>query len=318
MKQTSTDEILGRLTDAYSGLSPQLRRAADYVLHNPNEVGVHSMRRIAASADVNPNTLVRLARAVGFESYQSFREPFSQRLSKGGEDFFPDRARWLQSLAQGGSEGLLYRDMAATTLANVEQMFSGTTPDELKRVAELIVASPDTYIMGVGSAHSLAHLFWYVARMALDTLHEVPRQGNLPIDDLANIHKGDVLLAMTFSPYRADVVEAVALARDRGATIVAISDSRTSPIALKADHVFVTPTNTPQFFPSLSSGFALIETLLAFVIAHAGEPAIENINRFHRARYRAGIYTSGDWGSADRGAEPNSSSESNAPNESNA
>lgn len=290
MKQTSTDTILSRLTEAYTELSPQLQRAADYVLHNPNEVGVHSMRRIASSADVNPNTLVRLARAVGFESYQSFREPFSLRLSRSGEDFFPDRARWLQSLAQGGSDGLLFRDMAATSLANVEQMFSASTPDEMRRVAELIVKAPDTYVLGVGSAHSLAHLFWYIARMALDTLHEVPRQGNLPIDDLANIHKTDVLIAMTFAPYRTDVVEAVNLARERGATIVAISDSRTSPIALQADHVFVTPTNTPQFFPSLSAGFVLIETLLAFVIANAGDEAVENINRFHRARFRAGMY----------------------------
>jgi DNA-binding MurR/RpiR family transcriptional regulator len=133
-------------------------------------------------------------------------------------------------------------------------------------------------------------LFWYVARMALDTLHQVPRQGNLPIDDIANIRPGDVLLAMTFALYRTDIVDAVTLAADRGATIVAISDSRTSPIALKADHAFVTPTTTPQFFPSLSAGFVLIETLLAFVIAQAGPQAVEHIERFHQVRYRAGVY----------------------------
>ena len=294
MHHASTDEILAKLTEAYTGLSPQLRRAADYVLHNPNEVGVHSMRRIAASADVNPNTLVRLARAVGFDSYQSFREPFSDRLSKGGEEFFPDRVRWLQSLAQGGSHGLLYRDMASATLANVEQMFSAATPDEAKTVADLIVQAPNTYVMGVGSAHSLAHLFWYIGRMALDTLHQVPRQGNLPIDDIANIRPDDVLLAMTFAPYRTDVINAVTHARDRGATIVAISDSRTSPLALKADHVFITPTTTPQFFPSLSAGFVLIETLLAFVIADGGQKAVDNIQRFHRVRYQTGVYAGED------------------------
>ncbi len=292
MHHNTTDEILGRLTESYLSLSPQLRRAADYVLNNPNEVGVHSMRRLAASAAVTPNTLVRLARAVGFESYQSFREPFSDRLSKGGEEFFPDRVRWLQSLAQVGSHGMLYRDMASAALANVEQMFSGATPDEAKTVADLIVRAPNTYIMGVGSAHSLAHLFWYIGRMALDTLHQVPRQGNLPIDDIANIRPGDVLLAMTFAPYRTDVVNAVTHARELDATIVAISDSRTSPIALQADHVFVTPTTTPQFFPSLSAGFVLIETLLAFVIADGGPRAVENIQRFHRVRYQTGVYTS--------------------------
>ncbi len=286
----TTEDILGRLADIYAGLSPQLRQAADYVLHNPNEVGVRSMRQIAGSAAVNPNTLVRLARAAGFDGYQSFRQPFSERLRKGSEDQFPDRARWLQSLAQGGSHGQLYRDMASTSLANVEQLFSGATPDEVKLVADRIVKSATTYVLGVGSAHSLAHLFWYIGRMALENLVQVPRQGNLPIDDIAHIGARDLLIAMTFNPYRTEVLTAVELARDRGATIVAISDSRTSPIALKADHAFVAPTTTPQFFPSLSAAFVLLETLLAFVIADGDAAIVDNIKRFHSARYQAGIY----------------------------
>ena len=294
MPPAATDQILARLAEVYTGLSPQLRRAADYVLHNPNEVGVRSMRQVAEKASVNPNTLVRLARAIGFDGYQAFRRPFSERLSRGGEDFFPDRARWLQSLAAGGSHGQLYRDMAATSLANIEQLFSGATPDEVKRVADLIVASHTTYVLGVGSAHSLAHLFWYIGRMALDNLVQVPRQGNLPIDDIARIRGDDLLLAMTFAPYRSDVVHAVDLARERGATVVAISDSRTSPIALLAEHVFVAPNTTPQFFPSLSAALVLLETLLAFVVADGAPAAVDNIKRFHASRYQTGVYVTGE------------------------
>ncbi len=292
----TTEAILDRLADDFPDLSPQLRRAADYVLHNPNEVGVHSMRRIASNAEVTPNTLVRLAQALGFEGYQAFREPFSERLSKRGEDLFPDRARWLQSLAQGGSHGQLYRDMATTSLSNVEQLFSGATPDEVREVARKIGAARATYILGVGNAYALAHLFWYTGRMALDTLIQVPRHGNLPIDDIGRIDERDVLFAMTFRPYRSDVVAAVEHARTQGATIVAISDSRTSPIALKADHAFVAPTTTPHFFPSLSAGFVLIETLLAFLVAEGGPDAVENIKRFHKTRYGMGVYVSEDEG----------------------
>ena len=290
MPPTSTDDILAGLAARYADLSPQLRRAADHVLHHPNEVGVRSMRQLADRAGVTPNTLVRLARAVGFDGWQDFRRPFSERLSRGGEDFFPDRARWLQSLAAGGSHGQLYRDMAATSLANVEQLFSGATPDDVKQVAERIIRAGTTYVLGVGSAYSLAHLFWYIGRMALDNLVQVPRQGNLPIDDIARIRGGDLLLAMTFTPYRSDVVNAVDLARERGATIVAISDSRTSPIALRAEHVFVAPTTTPQFFPSLSAAFVLLETLLAFIVADGDRALVDNIERFHASRYQTGVY----------------------------
>lgn len=289
MEYQSTEDILGRLADVYEDLSPKLRRAAEYVLNNPNEVGVQSMRHLAASAQITPNTLVRMAKALGFDGYKEFSEPFRARLIKGGENF-PDRARWLQSLSESGSHGHLYGQLAAAGLSNTEQLFSGTTADELKQAADDIVAAGTAYILGVGSAYSLAHIFWYVGRMALDNLIQVPRTGNIPIDDIARIGEGDVLVAITVAPYRREVVDAVDLAIQRGAKVIAITDSRASPIARVATTTFVLPTSTPQFFPSLSTGFQLMEALLAFVVADADPKVIANIDGFHRFRYETGVY----------------------------
>ena len=65
-------DILAALTAEIDELSPQVRRAAVYLLDNPGEIAVTSMRGIADAAGVKPNTLVRLARAIGFAS--RFRE----------------------------------------------------------------------------------------------------------------------------------------------------------------------------------------------------------------------------------------------------
>ncbi len=144
-----TAPVLDRLVGELAELSPQLRKAARYVLDNPNDVGVSSIREIAAAARVKPNTLVRMARAVGFKGFEDFREPFRAAI-KAGRDSFPDRARWLQSLAEGGRHGGLYTDMAATILSNVEQAFSNATAEDIKAAADRIVAARRTYVLGVG------------------------------------------------------------------------------------------------------------------------------------------------------------------------
>jgi DNA-binding MurR/RpiR family transcriptional regulator len=285
----STEDILNQLVEVYDDLSPQLRRAARHLLDNPNEIGVSSMRALAHEADVHPNTLVRLARAVGFESYASFREPFRDSLRGSGEGF-PDRARWLQSLAEGHSHGALFSQMAAANLTNVEHLFAGTSAEEIKAVADLIVTSRTTYVLGVGAAYSLAHNFWYVTRMALDKLVQLPRLGSLAADDLVKAGPEDVLLAMTFHPYRTDIVETARMAADRQMTVVAVTDSRSSPLALASDYTFVTPNSTPQFFPSLVATLAFLETLTAFIIADADRTVVANIDDFHRKRMEAGVY----------------------------
>lgn len=289
MEHQSTDEILGHLADVYGDLSPMLKRAAEYVLNNPNEIGVQSMRQVATNADITPNTLVRMARAVGFDGYKDFSEPFRERLIQGQESF-PDRARWLQSLSGTGHHGELFSQMAAAGLGNTEHLFSGTTAEEMKRAADKIVEAETAYVCGVGSAYSLAHIFWYVGRMAMDNLIQVPRTGNLPIDDIARIGTKDLLLAITVAPYRREVVSAVDLAHQRGATVIAVTDGRASPIARKANHTFLIPTTTPQFFPSLGAGFLFMEALLAFVVADADPRVIKNIDTFHRFRYETGVY----------------------------
>ena len=280
---------LERLLESLPGLSPQLRKAAEYVLDHPNHVGVGSIREIAAAAAVKPNTLVRMARAAGFEGYEDFRQPFRESLRTARESF-PDRARWLQSIAHGGRHGRLFSEMAAAGIDNVEALYSKTTVDEVKAAADCIVAARVTQVLGVGVLYALAHNFAYLARMALDTVEAIPREGSLPIDDLARSRRGDALLAMTFKPYRTEVVQAVRAARDQGIAVIAVSDSRSAPIAIGAEHAFVVSTDTPQFFTSIVAVAALLETIMAFVIADAAPQVIANIEAFHRRRHDLGVY----------------------------
>lgn len=284
-------QVRGRLLDALPTLSPQLRKAARFALDHPREVGLSSISELAAAAGVKPNTLVRMARAVGFEGYEGFREPFRELLRAGAGDF-PDRARWLQAVAQQGRHGELLTEMAGGTLGNVEALYAGLTAAQVKAAADRIVQARTTYVLGVGIAHAITRNFAYLAGMALATVVAIPRTGSVAVDDLARAGPGDVLLAATFEPYRAEVVQAVRVAREQGVTVVAITDSLASPVALGAAQVFRVPTETAQFFTSTVALSALFETLMAFVIADAPDDVVASIERFHQRRHALGVYWS--------------------------
>ncbi|MEQ8666749.1 MAG: MurR/RpiR family transcriptional regulator [Rhodospirillales bacterium] len=281
--------VLDALANRFESLTPELRKAANYVLENPGAIGVSSAREIAKAANVKPNTLVRLARVAGFDGYDGFRKPFREEILE-GRDNFPDRARWLQSLSQGGRLSGLYSDMAAAALDNIEGLFSSASADEIKRAADEILAARATYVLGVGISNVFARNFAYLAGMAIDNVTEIPRDGSMPVDGLVKAGKGDVLLAMTFKPYRREVVEAVEAALQQGVTVIGISDSPASPVLTRAKHRFVIPTDTPQFFTSTVAVAAFLETLIAFVVADADKQAVANIKRYHERRRELGIY----------------------------
>lgn len=285
----ASGQVLDELATQLPELTPETRKAAAYVLENPNDVGVSSIREIAAAANVKPNTFVRMARTFGFDGYDDFREPFREEIRR-GRATFPDRARWLQSLSKGGRHGGLFAAMASSSLDNIEQTFAETDAEQIKAAADAIVEARQTYVLGVGINHTLASSFAYLADMALEKVVAIPKDGGLAIDDIARAGPDDVLIAMTFKPYRSDVLEAVEIAKRQGVTLIGISDSPASPLVAGVEHGFVVHTESPQFFTSTIAAAALLETLMAFVVADASPDVIENIGRFHDRRVTLGIY----------------------------
>lgn len=284
-----SNTILERLASELPELTPEAQKAATYVLENPRDVGVSTVREIAEAANVKPNTFVRMARQVGFEGYDDFRVPFRDAIRRGAVDF-PDRARWLQDVRKSGDLGGLYADMVQEVLNNIEETFAGISADQLKDAANSIWNSRNIFVLGVGVHNSNARNFTYLASTGMVQFHSIPKPGSTPVDDLAWADERDVLIAITCKPYRSEVVEAVKIAREQNMTIIALSDSPASPILRDADHGFVVSVDTPQFFPSSVSIIALLETLLSFVIAVASDEIVDRVDTFHKRRHQLGLY----------------------------
>ena len=285
----ASDEVLESLAHQLSELTPELRKAAAYVLENPNDVGVSSIREMADAANVKPNTLVRLARTIGFDGYEDFREPFREEIRQ-GKASFPDRARWLQSLRAGGKLDALYADMASSAISNLEETFCAHFFGAIESCSRnRLGVTKGLYAWSWGKPFQcrefhLSGLHWH------GRFHAIPKPGSAPVDDLAWADERDILIAITCKPYRKEVVEAVRIAREQGVRVIGISDSPASPIIIGSDHGFVVSVDTPQFFPSSVSTLALLETLLSFVIAVASPEIVERVERFHKRRHELGIY----------------------------
>lgn len=288
IRSDDASQVLEALTRCLEDLTPELRKAATHVLENSSLISVSSIREMAQRADVSPNTLVRMARAVGFERYEDFRRPFRDKVIN-GDDPFPERASWLKSLSKGGKLSELYTGMATASINNIERLFSETNARAIKGAADDIVKAQMTYVLGVGIFNAMAMNFTHLAGIALGSVIAIPRDGLSPIEGIARAEKRDVLLAMAFRPYRRDVVQAVALAVSRGVKVIGISDSPAAPIMARASHRFVVPTDPSQFFPSTVALASLLETIIAFVVAGSGPEAVTRMEELQERDDDLGI-----------------------------
>ena len=286
-------QVIEQLTAAFPNLSPQLRQAARYVLDRPEEVAINSMRRVAADAEVAPSTMLRLAKALGHEGYEAFRQPFRDAARR-GDGGFSDRADLLQSLIAEGGGGELMGRMAAATLDNVEEVLTATRPDTYRRAADIINSAERAWVLGVGGAYGVAHYFTYVGGMVLPHLRLPRAHAAALVDSLFDLTPRDAVVAITFAPYTRETVRAFAHARARKAKTIAITDSRASPLARNADVMILAPTSSPQFFPSYTAATAAVETLLAFMVSAGDKRLIQKLAELEAFRNAMGVYAGDD------------------------
>ncbi len=290
MNQTNVSQIaLQRLSKDFGDFTPEVQKAAKYILENPRDVSVSTVRRIAFSAKVKPNTMVRMARDIGFNGYDEFRELFRNAV-RDGTAGFPERTKWLQDIRKEGSLGKVYADMIQGTLNNIEDTFANISVESLNAAASLIWKSRNVYTLGVGVNNANAKNFTYLATTGMIHFHAIPKSGSTAVDELAWADKRDTLIAITCKPYRKEVIESLEIAKKQRLKIISITDSLASPIIQPSDHHFIISNDTPQFFPSSVATIALLETLLSFVISHSSKKIVRRVKTFHRRRSEIGIY----------------------------
>ena len=273
--------LVQRVADIFSGLSPEHRRAARFMLDRPDDVALTSMRGLARDAGVQPATMVRLAQAAGFSGYDEFREPFRHRLRDRQMDYV-SRARTIQSRGEGSGVPRLLAEVQAAADANIRATFAGNSADAFSSSAGALAASRRVFVVGLRSCFPIAFSFHYAYRMFRDDVRLLDGRGGTFSDGFRNIGSGDAIFAVSIDPYTAETVHAVSHAKERGATVVALTDTLVSPLATNADHVLLFRCDGPPFFGSLAAALAVVEALIVVLVANGGEEALRAIAESER------------------------------------
>ncbi len=287
-------EIISLIEQRFSGLSPQLRQAARFVIDNPETIALNSMRSAAESAKVHPSTMLRLARQLGFDSYDPFRDRFRDWLmARGSSSSWSGRAQTLRRQPRGSASATLVENMVAQEQDNLRATFDADALERLNKACALISGARRVYILGLRSLFPIAFYFHYVCRMFMNKTVLLTGVGGTFADELRNVDSNDVLIAFSYQPYARDTVKAVKFARERGARIVAVSDSRVAPVIGSAEVGIVVSNATPSLFPTILPGFAVAQALVALLVSESGDETMAEIARSELQLDSFGVYVDG-------------------------
>jgi len=258
---------LNELCSALPSLSSRLQQVGRFVAANDYDATTRSMRELASVAGADPAAFTRLAKAIGYSGWDELRAALTEARR-------PERSSPFSGRAKGRRHGpnaemSLISDKLDAESAGLARI----SPAAVAGAAKALHGAKRIWIAGFRSCRSVAELLNYQLRLFRpDAVQLVGGSG--PEDlDLGAFRSGDAVVVIGFTPYSTASVVSARAAHASGATLIAIADRVSAPMAEGADHLLqFEAAASPGFFPSLTGAIAIAQSLAAatFMLGGAG------------------------------------------------
>lgn len=264
VQKLTVGQLIKRISNEYDTLSKQLKVIARHVEKHRDHIGLDGIQQLAAQCGVQPSAVVRFAKHFGFSGYSEMQAIFRADLSRQIAPSRNYRAR-IRDIIESGSDRLSSVEIASEflsgSLAGMQELQSSLHGPSFKKAVELLAASDCIWIAASRRSFPIAVYLDYALQHTDKRIGLVTGLGNMQLEQMRSVRKGDVMLAISFTSYAEETIGVAQAAVDRGARLIAITDSRMSPLAKLAQISLIVQDSSTFGFRSLSSTMGLAQSL---------------------------------------------------------
>lgn len=221
-----------RLQSVYDSLKSAEKKAADYLLAQPESFATDSIVEVAAKAGCSEATLVRLGHRLDFNGYAELKAAVLADVE--------DETAWLyQGIHPEDDAVSVMKKVFDSSTQSIEDTFKLIDTDAYIKAVDVLRHAKKIQFVGVGDAAVVAeaghHKFF---RLGLNVNYS--RDYDMSLMIASQMEPGDVVIAISHSGRTETTLKTLRCAKDHGATILSVTNAPFSPIGKHADILLLT------------------------------------------------------------------------------
>ncbi|MPZ09072.1 MAG: SIS domain-containing protein [Kiloniellaceae bacterium] len=254
----------------------------------PEQAAVRTISELGDQLSVNASTLTRLSKKLGFAGFNDFQNVFRQAIADDERYFYSRQAGRLLSAMPAGDENIgVFERLARETAANIDGFMAQLDTATLTEVASQLASARRVRVHGVRQYHAFASFLAYGLGMLRSDVALLDASQLGAAEALAQLEKGDVVVVASCAPYTRSIADVAETAAACGLEVVAITDTRASPLVGPSRHAFFIPHASSFFSNSMGAYIVFCEGLLNLVARKMGKSALSALA--HREELIAGM-----------------------------
>lgn len=222
--------ITSQIKRLYCNLTLAERKVATYIIESPQEITGLTVHQLAEKCGVAASAVIRFCKSIQLQGFSELKIELARELGSQKEE----KKNALPSVEhENGAEGVI-RKVFDSGMYTLQDTLDKLDFAKVEQMSKVLVRAKHIFLFGIGTSSTVVTDAQY--RLSQLGLWATACTDILLMGVTAsNLEEGDVVLAISHSGRTKAVVDAVRLAKKRGATVIAITSFTDSLLYRESD-----------------------------------------------------------------------------------
>lgn len=268
-------DILTYIQENMTSFSKGQKLIANYILQSYDKAAFMTASKLGKTVNVSESTVVRFAAELGFDGYPSMQKTLQEMI----RNKLTAIQRVEVSKERIGNQDVMTMVMQSD-IEKIRMTLDETDQVSFNQAVAAIANAKRIYVLGVRSASVLANFISFYFRFMFDNLVSVDTSSISEVfEQIVHISADDVFVGLSFPRYSKRTIKAMQYAKDQGAKVVAITDSKVSPLTKIADVSLLAKSDMASFVDSLVAPLSLVNALIVAISREKAVHLESSLNR---------------------------------------
>lgn len=281
------NDLFSEIKSKMSGMSKGHKLIAAFILEHYDKAAFMTALKLGSTVGVSESTVVRMATELGFDGYPA--------LQRALQDVMRNKLTAVQRIdvtSDRIGENDIMEKVLNLDIERIRKTLEEASKEDFNRCVDTVMNSKTIYIIGSRSAASLAHFMNYYFNLIFPNVKLVTASTTSEMfEQILRIGSDDVIIGISFPRYSNQTVKALKYAKDHNARVIAITDSKSSPLVPFSDNVLIARSDMASFVDSLVAPLSVINALIAAVSIRARERVSETFERLENIWEEYEVYS---------------------------
>ena len=279
-------DILTYIQENMTSFSKGQKLIANYILQSYDKAAFMTASKLGKTVNVSESTVVRFAAELGFDGYPSMQKTLQEMI----RNKLTAIQRVEVSKERIGNQDVMTMVMQSD-IEKIRMTLDETDQVSFNQAVAAIANAKRIYVLGVRSASVLANFISFYFRFMFDNLVSVDTSSISEVfEQIVHISADDVFIGLSFPRYSKRTIKAMQYAKDQGAKVVAITDSKVSPLTKIADVSLLAKSDMASFVDSLVAPLSLVNALIVAVGRRKNEDVEQTFVNLEQIWSEYGVY----------------------------